>query len=86
MDRLADFFPDLLVIASLIVAAVGLAPLASKIGLPGPAAFLAVGLGAGLLGIVPTDELGPVALEEIGALPYTRLSSRVDSPPGSAVG
>jgi cell volume regulation protein A len=68
MDRLADFFPDLLVIASLIVAAVGLAPLASKIGLPGPAAFLAVGLGAGLLGIVPTDELGPVALEEIGAL------------------
>jgi potassium/hydrogen antiporter len=68
MDRLADFFPDLLLVSALLLVAIGLAPLASRVGFPGPAAFLAVGIVAGLLDALPTDELGAVALEEIGAI------------------
>ena len=68
MDQLAAFFPDLLIVCLVLLGAVALAPVASALGLPGPAAFLAVGIVAGLLDLVPTDGLGPVPLEEIGAI------------------
>ncbi len=68
MDELADFFPDLLVLSVALLGAVALAPVASRLGLPGPAAFLAAGIVAGLLDAVPTDGLDPVPLEEIGAI------------------
>ena len=50
MDALADFFPHLLVFAALLLAAIALTPAVESIGLPGPAAFLAVGVIAGYLG------------------------------------
>ena len=68
MDQLTAFFPDLLVISLVLLGAVALAPVARALGLPGPAAFLAAGIVAGLLDVVPTDELGAVPLEEIGAI------------------
>ena len=68
MSDFADFFPKLLVLAALLLAALAAAPVAQRLGLPGPAAFLAVGVGAGLLGIAPTDDLSTVALEQIGAV------------------
>ena len=68
MDALADFFPHLLVFAALLLAAIALTPAVESIGLPGPAAFLAVGVLAGSLGIVPTDRLGELPLEQIGVL------------------
>ncbi len=68
MDHLADFFPVLLVISVVLLVAVALTPIASALGLPGPAAFLAAGVVAGLVGVVPTDRLGAVPLQEIGAL------------------
>ena len=68
MDQLTAFFPDLLVISIVLLGAVALAPVASALGLPGPVAFLAAGIVAGLLDLVPTDGLGAVPLEEIGAI------------------
>ena len=68
MDQLTAFFPDLLVVSLVLLGAVALAPVASLLGLPGPAAFLAAGIVVGLLDIVPTDGLGAVPLEEIGAI------------------
>ena len=49
MDALADFFPHLLVFAALLLAAIALTPAVESVGLPGPAAFLAVGVIAGYL-------------------------------------
>jgi cell volume regulation protein A len=68
MDAFADFFPDLLVVTGLLGAALALAPFAQRLGLPGPAAFLAVGIVAGLAGVLPTEKLSAQSLEEIGAL------------------
>jgi potassium/hydrogen antiporter len=68
MDALADFFPSLLLVAALLLAALAAAPLAERIGLPGPASFLAVGIVAGLAGIGPIDDLRALRLEEIGAV------------------
>ncbi len=68
MDAFADFFRDLLVVAGLLALALALAPFAHRVGLPGPAAFLAVGIVAGLVGGIPTDGLDALPLEEIGAL------------------
>ena len=68
MDALADFFPSLLVVAALLLAALAAAPLAERIGLPGPASFLAVGIVAGLAGIGPVEDLRALRLEEIGAV------------------
>jgi cell volume regulation protein A len=68
MDAFADFFPDLLVAAGLLLAALAAAPLALRLGVPGPAAFLAVGIAAGLAGIAPTEGLSALKLEQIGAV------------------
>ena len=68
MAALTDFFPKLLVVAGLLLAALAAAPLAQRLRLPGPAAFLAVGIVAGLTGIAPTEDLSPVTLEQIGAV------------------
>lgn len=67
MDAFTDFFPDLLVGALLLLAALGLAPVAGRLRLPGPAAFLAVGVTAGALGWLPTD-IPATTLEQLGAL------------------
>ena len=68
MDALADFFPHLLVFAALLLAAIALTPAVESVGLPGPAAFLAVGVIAGYLEVVPTDRLGELPLEQIGVV------------------
>jgi cell volume regulation protein A len=68
MDALADFFPSLLVVAALLLAALAAAPLTERVGLPGPASFLAVGIVAGLAGIGPVEDLRALRLEEIGAV------------------
>jgi potassium/hydrogen antiporter len=68
MSDLADFYPELLVVAALLAAALAAAPLAHRAGLPGPAAFLAVGIVAGLVGISPSEQLSALQLQEIGAL------------------
>jgi cell volume regulation protein A len=68
MNDYADFFPDLLVAAALLAASLAGAPLVRAVGLPAPAAFLAVGMCSGLLGISPTEGLSTLALEQIGAV------------------
>lgn len=68
MDAFADFFPDLLVVSLLLLAAIALTPVVGSLGIPAPAAFLAVGVIAGLTDTIPTDGLGELPLEEIGAL------------------
>jgi cell volume regulation protein A len=68
MDSFADFFPDLLRISLLLLAAIALTPLARALRLPGPAAFLAVGIVAGVTDAIPTDALGAQPLEEIGVV------------------
>ena len=55
MSELTDFFPKLFALTGLLLVALAAAPLARRLGLPGPAAFLAVGLVAGLLGVSPTS-------------------------------
>ncbi len=62
------FFPQLLVTALLLAGALALAPLAERIGLPGPGAFLAAGIAIGLLGIAPFDDVRDLPLQEIGAV------------------
>lgn len=68
MDAFADFFPNLLVLAALLLAAMGLAPVAMLLRLPVPAAFLLVGVVAGALGWAPIDGLDALTLEQIGAI------------------
>jgi potassium/hydrogen antiporter len=68
MDAYVDFFPELAVAAALLVAALATAPLFDWIRLPSPAAFLAVGIAAGLLGVAPTADLPVVRLEQVGAV------------------
>jgi cell volume regulation protein A len=68
MDAFADFFPQLFIAALLLGGALALAPLAERIGLPGPGAFLAAGIAVGLLGIAPFDEIRDLPLQELGAV------------------
>jgi cell volume regulation protein A len=68
MEEFADFFPKLFLAAALLLASLVAAPLAKRLGLPGPAAFLAVGIVAGLLGVAPTEGLSTVTLEQIGSV------------------
>lgn len=68
MDDLAAFFPDLLVAASLLAAALALAPVFQHLRLPGPAAFLAVGVVAGLAGLDIREAFSPLEIEKIGIL------------------
>lgn len=68
MHAFADFFPVLLAFALLLLGAIALTPLFRAVGLPGPAAFLAVGIAAGLTDVVPTDSLDELQLQQIGAI------------------
>ena len=68
MDSLTDFFPDLLVAAALLAVAVACAPLAQRVRLPGPAAFLAVGIAVGCIGVPPFDNLSALPLQQIGVV------------------
>ena len=68
MDDFASFFPDLLAFSALLLVALAAAPLAQRLRLPAPAAFLAVGIVAGLAGLNPAEDLSRLALEEIGAI------------------
>src|SRR5581483_3773103 len=68
MAAYTDFFPQLAAVSGLLLAALVAAPLVARIRLPGPAAFLAVGIVAGLAGIAPTGSLAPRRLEQIGTV------------------
>ena len=84
MDAFSDFFPHLLVAAALLGAAVAWPLLAQRLRLPGPAAFLAVGIVVGLVGISPFDDLRDVAAcSRSASSRSTRSCSRVGCRPGS---
>lgn len=68
MSEYTDFFPKLALVVALLLAALIAAPLFGRIRLPSPAAFLAVGIAAGLLGISPAGDLPVVTLEQAGAV------------------
>jgi cell volume regulation protein A len=68
VDAYLDFFPELALAAALLLAALAAAPLFDWIRLPSPAAFLAVGVAAGLLGFAPTADSPVVRLEQVGAV------------------
>ena len=68
MHALADFYPELFRIAVALLAAIALTPLARRLALPPPAAFLVVGMAAGLWDLIPIDTLGELRLEQIGVL------------------
>lgn len=68
MAEYSDFFPTLAVSAALVLAALAAAPVFERLGVPGPAAFLGVGVVAGLLDIAPVRDLSPVRMEQIGAV------------------
>lgn len=68
MAEYADFFPQLALGAALLLAALGAAPLFERVGIPAPAAFLAIGIAGGLVGIAPTSDLAASTLEQIGAV------------------
>ena len=68
MADYADFFPTLAVFCAMLLAALAAAPLFERLRLPSPAAFLAVGVAVGLLGVAPTEELSTVTLEQAGAV------------------
>ena len=68
MSQYVDFFPELALTAALLLAALAAAPLFERIRLPSPAAFLAVGMAAGLLQIEPAADLSVVRLEQVGAV------------------
>ena len=68
MSEYADFFPQLALAVALLLTALAAVPLFERIRLPSPAAFLAVGIAAGLLGVAPTGDLPIVRLEQIGAV------------------
>ena len=68
MSELADLYPTLLVAALLLLGALAAAPLVRLVGLPEPAAFLGVGIVAGLIGVQPIGELSPLDLQQIGTL------------------
>lgn len=68
MSEYADFFPQLALAVALLLAALAAVPIFERIRLPSPAAFLAVGIVAGLLGVAPTGDLRIVTLEQVGAV------------------
>lgn len=68
MDAFTDFFPQLAVVVALLVASLALAPVVGRIALPPPAAFLAVGIVAGLAGWASLDDISALRIEQIGAV------------------
>lgn len=68
MPEYAAFFPKLALAVALLLTAFAAVPLFRRIRLPSPAAFLAVGVAAGVAGVAPTGELPLVTLEQTGAV------------------
>jgi cell volume regulation protein A len=68
MAALPDFYIATLVATALLLLALAMAPLAHRAWLPEPAAFLAVGVIAGALGLQPVGDLSALDLQEIGSL------------------
>jgi len=68
MDEYADFFPQLAIVAALLLTALAAAPFLERLHVPSPAAFLAVGIAAGLLDVGPAKDLSAASLEQIGAV------------------
>ena len=68
MAELTNFFPQLLAFAVLLLVALAAAPLARRLRLPAPAAFLVVGVVAGLAGINPAENISRLTLEKVGAI------------------
>ena len=68
MSAYTDSFPELFVFAALAVAAVAIAPLAARIGVPAPAAFLGVGIVAAATGFFPAEDVSPLHLQQVGTL------------------
>lgn len=68
MSEYADVFPQLALAVALLLTALAAVPIFERIRLPSPAAFLAVGIVAGLLGVAPTGDLRIVTLEQVGAV------------------
>jgi len=64
----ADFFPTLALSSGLLVAALVAAWAVEHLRLPSSAAFLAVGMIAGLAGIAPTEGLSTATIEQVGAV------------------
>ena len=56
MSEYADFFPQFALAVTLVLTAFAAAPFFERLRLPSPAAFLAVGIVAGLLGVAPTGD------------------------------
>ena len=68
MDTYRHFFPILALGAALLLAALAAAPVFARFRLPAPAAFLAVGIVVGALGIAPTEDISTVTIERLGAV------------------
>ena len=68
MADLSDFYPTLLTAVLLLLVALAAAPLLHRVGLPEPAAFLAVGIVAGLAGLQPTGERTTLELQQVGTV------------------
>lgn len=68
MAEYTHLFPTLALSMALLLAALAAVPLFERLRLPSPAAFLAVGVAAGLLDVGPTRDLSTVRLEQIGAV------------------
>lgn len=68
MANYTAFFPKLALAAGLLLAALAAVPLFGRFRLPSPAAFLSIGVLAGLLGVSPTRDLPATTLEQVGAL------------------
>jgi cell volume regulation protein A len=69
MESLSGFYTDLLILSGLLMAAFAVSSAARRVGLPGPAAFLAAGIVAGLVDAIPTEGLlETLPLEQIGAI------------------
>ncbi len=67
MHALADFFPALAESTALLLVALAAAPLAARIRVPGPAAFLFVGVIAGRMGMRPFD-VSIDGIEQVGVI------------------
>ena len=68
MDQLSAFYPQLLLVVAAVLVALALAPWTHRLGLPEPAAFLAVGLAIGSVRPEALDPLTPQIIERIGAV------------------
>ncbi len=67
MSELSDFYPQILLVVVALLVAIAASPLAHRVGLPAPGAFLALGI---VLGLVRPDvvDLPSLLVEQIGVV------------------